>query len=65
MGRSLIILGLVIAGIGLGIQAVLEERPRQPVILEVDAWDDDPSLPVRLLWVTGNPSATIALVRQR
>jgi hypothetical protein len=54
--------GAFIAAIGLGLQEVLEDRPSEPVVEEIDAWDDDPTVPVRLLWIADNPQATIALI---
>ncbi len=57
--------GAFVAAIGLGLQEVLEVRPRSPVIEEIEAWDADRAEPVRLLWVPGDPRATVALVRLR
>jgi hypothetical protein len=55
--------GLVVTGLALGVREALEPDRRDPVVEEVDVSGLDGSAAVTVLFVPGNPKATIAIVR--
>jgi hypothetical protein len=56
--------GALVAVLALGMQEVLDPRPPEEVVIEVDAREPyDPDQPVRLVYVPHAPRATKAFVR--
>lgn len=58
------LLGVVVSGMALGLQEVLEPKREDAIVIEVDADGDPHDLPIRLFLDPDDPSGSLCIVRR-